>query len=214
MLTTQEAFIEFACRHQVLRFGEFKLKSGRISPYFFNTGYFSSGESLLKLGDYYAQTIIENKLEFDTLFGTAYKGIPIASATAIALADKFHRNATFCFNRKETKDHGEGGEIVGGPLGKRVLLLDDVITAGTAFRSSKQIIEAHQASIVAIVIALDRQECSPDHHSTIGEIRDNYGIPVFSIATLDDVVDYLNKKANTSKIINQIKKYQDQYGVK
>lgn len=213
MTQDQEAFIQFACQHQVLRFGKFKLKSGRISPYFFNTGLFNTGASLAELGRYYASTIVENKIAFDALFGTAYKGIPIASATAIALADKFCQDIPFCFNRKEIKNHGEGGEIVGGPLGKRVLLVDDVITAGTAFTLSKQIIETHHGTIVAIVVALNRQECAQNHRSTLEDIKKKYGIPVFSIITLDDVVAYLRKQVNMSNIIDQINSYQAQYGV-
>jgi len=208
----QQQFIEFALSQDVLRFGEFTLKSGRVSPYFFNAGLFNTGVALAKLGQFYAQTIVDSKIEYDVLFGPAYKGIPLASSSAVALAEHHHQNVPYSFNRKETKDHGEGGNIVGAPLQGKILIIDDVITAGTAIREAMDIISAADAKAAAVVIALDRQEKGQGDLSAIQEVEQNFGIPVISIIKLADLVEYLSQQ-NTSDVLEKIKAYRDQYGI-
>lgn len=213
----QRDFIEFALRLNVLRFGEFTLKSGRKSPYFFNAGLFNSGAALAKLGRFYAAAITDSRLQFDVLFGPAYKGIPIASATAVALAEQHGRDLPWCFNRKEAKDHGEGGSLVGAPLEGRVLIIDDVITAGTAIREVMDIIAKTPARPAAVMVALDRQEKGKGELSAIQEVERDYGIPVLSIINLSQLIAYLEEKAATDTQWEQhlanIKRYREQYGI-
>ncbi|HEU5480363.1 MAG TPA: orotate phosphoribosyltransferase [Candidatus Tumulicola sp.] len=209
----QRQFLDFAIERQVLRFGEFTLKSGRVSPYFMNTGLFNSGKALALLGRYYAAAIDASGLTFDTLFGPAYKGIPLASAAAIALAEQFGRDVPYSFNRKELKDHGEGGAIVGAPLQGRILIVDDVITAGTAIRESLAVIESAGARAVGVVVALDRQERGTNELSAIQEIERNYGLSVISIVGLGDVLEYLEGRSGMAHAVDAIRAYRAQYGV-
>ena len=209
----QKAFIEFALSREVLRFGEFTLKSGRISPYFFNAGLFNTGSALAQLGQYYAQAIVESDLEFDVLFGPAYKGIPLAAACSVALADHHQRDVPYSFNRKEAKAHGEGGNIVGSPLQGRVLIIDDVITAGTAIRESMQIIDAAGAKPAGVLIALDRQEKGTGELSAIQEVEQQYGIPVLSIIKLEDLISYLEQTPDMQTNLAAVKAYREQYGI-
>ncbi|MBP9714493.1 MAG: orotate phosphoribosyltransferase [Sterolibacterium sp.] len=204
--------MEFACQRGVLRFGEFKTKSGRLSPYFFNAGLFDDGDALAKLCTFYARTLLASKLEFDVLFGPAYKGIPLAAGTAMALAQQ-GRNTPFCFNRKEAKDHGEGGVLVGAPLKGRVLIIDDVITAGTSVRESVDIIKAAGAIPAGVVIALDRMECGNGDLSAVQEVKVNYGIPVLAIANLTDLINYLRGHPELQAHLAAVKAYRTQYGV-
>jgi orotate phosphoribosyltransferase len=206
-------FIEFAIQNQVLRFGQFTLKSGRISPYFFNAGLFNTGAQLARLGRYYAAAIQDSGVAFDTLFGPAYKGIPLASAAAIALAEHHDRNVPWCFNRKEAKDHGEGGSIVGAPLQGRILIIDDVITAGTAIRESMEIIQAAGAQAAGVVIALDRQERGKGELSAIQEVEKNFGMQVVSIITLADLMEYLEGDATLGQHLDAVRAYRQEYGV-
>jgi len=206
-------FIEFAIQNQVLRFGQFTLKSGRISPYFFNAGLFNTGAQLAKLGRYYAAAIQDSGIAFDTLFGPAYKGIPLASAAAIALSEHHERNVPYCFNRKEAKDHGEGGNIVGAPLKGKVLIIDDVITAGTAIRESMDIIQAAAAQAAGVVIALDRQERGKGELSAIQEVEQNFGIRVVSIITLADLLEFLQHDATLKQHLPAVQAYRQEYGV-
>ncbi|PKM43658.1 MAG: orotate phosphoribosyltransferase [Gammaproteobacteria bacterium HGW-Gammaproteobacteria-1] len=206
-------FIEFAIQNQVLRFGQFTLKSGRISPYFFNAGLFNTGAQLARLGRYYAAAIQDSGVAFDTLFGPAYKGIPLASAAAIALAEHHDRNVPWCFNRKEAKDHGEGGSIVGAPLAGRILIIDDVITAGTAIRESMEIIQAAGAQAAGVVIALDRQERGKGELSAIQEVERNFGMQVVSIITLADLMEYLEGDATLGQHLDTVRAYRQEYGV-
>ncbi|HEY0720105.1 MAG TPA: orotate phosphoribosyltransferase [Gammaproteobacteria bacterium] len=206
-------FIQFAIENQVLRFGQFTLKSGRISPYFFNAGLFNTGAQLAKLGRFYASAIVDSGIAFDTLFGPAYKGIPLASAAAIALAEQHQRNVPWCFNRKEAKDHGEGGNIVGAPLKGKVLIIDDVITAGTAIRESMDIIQAAGANAAGVVIALDRQERGKGDKSAIQEVEQGFGIQVVSIINLADLMSYLKGDAALAQHLSAIEAYRAQYGV-
>lgn len=187
----QREFIEFALAQGVLRFGSFTLKSGRQSPYFFNAGLFNTGRRLAALGRYYAAAILDSGIEADVLFGPAYKGIPIASATAVQLAEHFDRDLPWCFNRKEAKDHGEGGLMVGSPLQGRVLIIDDVITAGTAIREVMQIVYRAGANAVGVVVAVDRQERGQGALSAIQEVERDFGMPVISIIRLDQIIAYL-----------------------
>ncbi len=210
----QREFLDFAIGQDVLRFGEFTLKSGRVSPYFFNAGLFNTGEALARLGRYYAAAINDAGIEFDTLFGPAYKGIPLASATAIALADHHDRNVPYCFNRKEAKEHGEGGNLVGAPLTGRILIIDDVITAGTAIRESMEIITANQAQAVGVVIALDRAERGRGELSAIQEVEQNYHIKVASIVNLDNLIEYLQDKPDKAEHLDKIHAYQEKYGIR
>ena len=208
----QNDFVDFMLEIGALKFGEFTLKSGRVSPYFFNAGQFNQGNHLSQLGQFYAQAIEASGIKFDVLFGPAYKGIPLAAATAIALNDSFNRSVPYSFNRKEAKDHGEGGNIVGHPLEGDILIIDDVITAGTAIREAKDIIDANGAKTKGVVVALDRQEKGKGELSAIQEAEQNFGIAVVSIINLSHIVDYL--KANNDKnIISRIESYRSQYGI-
>ena len=208
----QNDFVDFMLEIGALKFGEFTLKSGRVSPYFFNAGQFNQGNHLSQLGQFYAQAIEASGIKFDVLFGPAYKGIPLAVATAIALNDSFNRSVPYSFNRKEAKDHGEGGNIVGHPLEGDILIIDDVITAGTAIREAKDIISANGAKTKGVVVALDRQEKGKGELSAIQEVEQNFGIAVVSIINLSHIVDYL--KANNDKnIISRIESYRSQYGI-
>ena len=208
----QNDFVDFMLEIGALKFGEFTLKSGRVSPYFFNAGQFNQGNHLSQLGQFYAQAIEASGIKFDVLFGPAYKGIPLAAATAIALNDSFSRSVPYSFNRKEAKDHGEGGSIVGHPLEGDILIIDDVITAGTAIREAKDIINANGAKTKGVVVALDRQEKGKGELSAIQEVEQNFGIAVVSIINLSHIVDYL--KANNDKnIISRIESYRSQYGI-
>jgi orotate phosphoribosyltransferase len=211
----QRQFLDFALARGVLRFGEFKLKSGRLSPYFFNAGLFNSGAALAQLGQYYAAAIVHADIAFDTLFGPAYKGIPLVAATAIALAERHGRDLPWCFNRKESKDHGEGGVIVGAPLAGRVLIIDDVITAGTAVGETMQLIHAAQATAVGVVIALDRQERgqAQARYSAIAEVEQRYDIPVLAIVGLDELIEYLRTQTGWDKQLAAITAYRQRYGV-
>ncbi|WP_455218007.1 orotate phosphoribosyltransferase [Kaarinaea lacus] len=209
----QKEFLDFAIDVGVLRFGEFTLKSGRISPYFFNSGLFNTGASLARLGRYYAQAVIDSKIEFDIIYGPAYKGIPLAASLAIALADNHDINLPYCFNRKETKDHGEGGIIVGAELKGRVLIIDDVISAGTSVRESVEIIHAAGATPAGVVIALDRQERGKGETSAIQEVERDYGLKVANIVCLGDLVEYMQTITDENNHLNAIQQYRDQYGV-
>jgi orotate phosphoribosyltransferase len=209
----KNAFLEFAIGAGVLRFGEFTLKSGRVSPYFFNAGLFNTGHQLGRLGRFYAQAIIAAGTGFDILFGPAYKGIPLAAATGIALADHHDRNVPYCFNRKEAKDHGEGGNLVGAPLVGRALIVDDVITAGTAIRESLAIISAAGATAAGVVIALDRQERGQGKLSAIQEVERDLGLKVTSIVTLADLQGYLAGNPDFRTALANITAYHGRYGV-
>ncbi|CEG56592.1 orotate phosphoribosyltransferase [Legionella fallonii] len=206
---TKSSFIKLALDSQVLKFGEFTLKSGRISPYFFNAGLFYEGNALRQLGQFYAQTLLDNKVEFEHLFGPAYKGLPLATTTAVALAEH-GKNTTVTFNRKEIKDHGEGGQLIGAPLSGKTVIIDDVITAGTAFREAQSLIKAHGGILTTVVIALDRCERGQTEKSTLTEIR-NQGINVYSIITLVDLIDYL-KNNKEHEQVKKLEAYQAQYG--
>jgi len=213
MQAYQREFIRFAIERGVLRFGEFKLKSGRTSPYFFNAGLFNSGSALARLGDFYAAAVMDSGLDFDVVFGPAYKGIPLAAATAIALAQQHDRDLPWCFNRKEAKDHGEGGTLVGAPLTGRVLIVDDVITAGTAIREVMQIIRAQEAQAAGVLIALNRQERGQGQLSAIQEVERDYGMPVVSIVSLEQVLDYLSQDEQLRQHLPAVEAYRDQYGI-
>lgn len=208
----QQKFIEFAIRRNVLRFGEFTLKSGRTSPYFFNAGLFNTGEDLLELSKAYAAALQRSGLDYDIIFGPAYKGIPLATVTAMALASD-GENKPFAFNRKEKKDHGEGGNIVGAPLEGKVLIVDDVITAGTAIRESIDIIRDSGAEPAGVLIALDRQERGAGKLSAIQEVKKEFDIPVVSIITLDQVLDYLQNRPGFDEHAQNVASYRDNYGV-
>lgn len=209
----QREFLDFALDVGVLRFGEFTLKSGRISPYFFNAGLFNTGASLARLGRYYAQAIVDSGIEFDVLYGPAYKGIPLAAVTTAALYDQHDRDVPYAFNRKEAKDHGEGGVIVGHPLEGRVLIIDDVISAGTSVRESVEIIKGLGAYPTGVVIALDRQERGQGERSAIQEVEDDYGMPVSAIVRLEQLIEYLEYKPDAGDSLARIRSYRDQYGV-
>lgn len=209
----QKEFIQFAISNKVLCFGEFTLKSGRKSPYFFNSGLFNDGNNLARLGHYYASAIQTSGLEYDMLFGPAYKGIPLASSVAITLAGSFGRNVPFCFNRKESKDHGEGGSVFGAPLGGKVLIVDDVISAGTSVNLSVEIIRAAGATPVGVAIALDRQERGKKDISAVQEVEQLYTLKVLSIITLADLVEYLEQIPEMSESLEKIRRYREDYGV-
>jgi len=213
MKTYQREFIDFAIAAGVLRFGEFTLKSGRTSPYFFNAGLFNTGEHLARLGRCYAQTISDSDIAFDMLFGPAYKGIPLAAAASIALADHHQRNVPWCFNRKEAKDHGEGGNLVGAGLHGKVLIIDDVITAGTAIREAVHIIQAAGATLTGVVIALDRQERGQGEQSAIQEVEQALGVRVASIVTLSDLLTYLGERPGHAEDLARIEAYRAEYGI-
>lgn len=209
----QKAFIEFALERDVLRFGEFTLKSGRKSPYFFNAGLFNTGRDLAKLGQYYAEALVAANIEFDVLFGPAYKGIPIATTTAVALAEKHDVDTPYCFNRKEKKDHGEGGNLVGSPLEGRVVLVDDVITAGTAIRESMALLDECGASLAGVLIALDRQEKGKGELSAIQEVERDFETQVVSIVSLADLIEYLQDKPEMEAHLKNITQYRETYGI-
>lgn len=213
MQNYQREFLDFALDVAVLRFGEFTLKSGRISPYFFNAGLFNTGASLARLGRYYAQAIVDSGIEFDVLYGPAYKGIPLAAVTAAALYDHHGRDVPYAFNRKEAKDHGEGGIIVGHELNGGVLIIDDVISAGTSVRESVEIIKDLGATPAGVVIALDRQERGKGERSAIQEVESDYGIPVASIVALEQLVEYLGGKPDSEESLSRIRAYRNEYGV-
>lgn len=209
----QREFIEFALEKEVLKFGEFTLKSGRTSPYFFNAGLFNTGRDLSRLGRFYAAALVDSGIEYDVVFGPAYKGIPIATTTVVALNDHHDIDAPYCFNRKEKKDHGEGGSLVGSALEGRIVLVDDVITAGTAIRESMDIIQAHNAELSGVLIALDRQEKGKGELSAIQEIERDYGCKVLSIVTLADLVTFLADKPEMQQHLETVKTYRENYGI-
>lgn len=213
MQAYQREFIRFAIERGVLRFGEFTLKSGRTSPYFFNAGLFNTGTALAQLGRFYAEAIVASGLDFDVIFGPAYKGIPLASATAISLAEHHQRDLPWCFNRKEAKDHGEGGILVGSPLAGRVLIVDDVITAGTAIREVMQIVQAQGAQAAGVLIALDRQERGQGELSAIQEVERDYRMPVVSIVSLAQVLEYLADDARLKQHLPAVQEYRERYGI-
>jgi orotate phosphoribosyltransferase len=205
-------FVEFAIASKVLCFGEFKTKAGRMSPYFFNAGLFNDGSKLKRLGEFYAKAIIDSGIAFDVLFGPAYKGIPLAASIAIALAD-VGRNVPFAFNRKEAKDHGEGGTVVGAKLQGRVLIVDDVVSAGTSVRESVELIRNSGAQPAGVVIALDRMERGSGEMSAVQEVREQYGIPVVAVVTLDNLVEFLERDANRQAELQAVAGYRARYGV-
>ncbi len=207
----RQQFLQFAIDRRVLRFGEFKTKAGRLSPYFFNAGLFNDGLALKQLGEFYAKAILSAGIDFDVLFGPAYKGIPLAAATAIALAAS-GRNVPWCFNRKEAKDHGEGGHLIGAELRGRILIIDDVISAGTSVRESVDIIRRHGAEPAGVIIALDRMERGQGTLSAAQEVERAHGIPVFSIASLDDLLDYLQTGTDMKQYEQAIVQYRSIYG--
>jgi orotate phosphoribosyltransferase len=209
----QEEFISFAIEQGVLQFGEFVLKSGRVSPWFFNSGLFNTGQALARLGHYYSETIVDNAMEFDVLFGPAYKGIPLVAATAVALANDHDRDVPYVFNRKEAKDHGEGGSLVGAPLAGNTLIIDDVITAGTAIREAVSIISNSDAILVGVVIAVDRQEKGKGDESAISEIERNYGINVTSVVKCSHILEYLETQNTNPETLEKMKDYIARYGV-
>ena len=218
MLPYQQQFIEFAIETGVLRFGEFTLKSGRKSPYFFNTGLFDCGASMLKFSRFFAASIENSDIEFDVLFGPAYKGITLSCATAMALSENNGKDMPFAYNRKEKKDHGEGGSLVGAKLQGRIAIIDDVITAGTAIRESFEIINAEEAKPCAVFLALDRQERGQKEGeitdtSAIQQVEAEFDVPVVPIATLRDLIDYLKEQPERKEQLNQMRVYRDQYGI-
>jgi orotate phosphoribosyltransferase len=212
MADFRQAFLAFSLAREVLRFGEFVTKAGRRSPYFFNAGLFDDGESLRRLGQFYADALLASGIAFDQLFGPAYKGITLAAATAIALAEKGH-NVPFCFNRKEAKDHGEGGQIVGAPLAGRVVIVDDVITDGAAKREAIELIRAHGAEPVAVLIALDRMERGQGEASAVQELQARFGVPVVAIATLEDLMQFIGGREELRAHAPRVAAYRAQYGV-
>ncbi len=213
MKAYQKEFIEFALERQVLRFGEFTLKSGRTSPYFFNAGLFNTGRDLAKLGRFYASALVDSGIDYDLVFGPAYKGIPIATTTTVALAEHHDIDAPYCFNRKEKKNHGEGGSLVGSELQGKVMLVDDVITAGTAIRESMEIIQANDAELAGVLIALDRQEKGKAELSAIQEVERDFGCAVISIVTLNDLLTYLEQTSDMESELASVRAYREQYGI-
>lgn len=210
----QQEFVKFALSAQALRFGEYILKSGRKSPYFFNVGDFKTGNSLAQLGQYYAKAIVGSGIEFDVLFGPAYKGIPLVAAVAIALAQEHGIDKPFCFDRKEAKDHGEGGTIIGSKLAGRVLMIDDVVTAGTTFRQVVQMIRSHNAEFVGVMTALDRQEIGlHGDRSASQELAAEFKVPFYSIIKLTDIIYYLDAQGNMTSELERLRDYQSEYGV-
>jgi len=214
MHANKRDFLELAIELGVLRFGEFTLKSGRISPYFFNAGLFNTGYAAAKLGRYYATTIANSGIEFDMLFGPAYKGIPLATLAAAALAEHHDIDSPYAFNRKEAKAHGEGGSIIGAPLSGRVMIVDDVITAGTAVREAVELIRSAGAEVAGLVISLDRQEVGRGSLSAVQDVQQSLGFPVISIARLDDLVDLLEETAEYAGYLGPVLEYRKKYGVK
>ncbi|HCI54123.1 MAG TPA: orotate phosphoribosyltransferase [Gallionella sp.] len=212
MFNFRQDFIRFAVQKQVLRFGEFQTKAGRLSPYFFNAGLFNDGDSMRNLSQFYAQAIIASDISFDMIFGPAYKGIPLATGAAIALSEQ-GRNVPYSYNRKEAKDHGEGGTTVGATLQGRVLIIDDVISAGTSVRESIELIRAAGAEPCAVVIALDRMERGLGDLSAVQEVRENYGIPVIAIATLNDLLGFLQNEPEMMANLDAVRAYRDLFGV-
>ena len=210
----KQQFIEFALARQVLKFGEFTLKSGRVSPYFFNAGLFNQGADLARLGEFYAAALQDAGLQYDMIFGPAYKGIPIATAVSIALFNRCDINKPVCFNRKETKDHGEGGNLIGSPLRGKVLLVDDVITAGTAIRESMQIIQANEAQLSAVLIALNRQERGNGELSAIQEVERDYQCDVLSIIDFADLMAFIETQPEYQQYLPAMRAYREQYGIK
>lgn len=208
-----QEFIAFSLKKQVLTFGEFKTKAGRLSPYFFNTGLFNDGESLLKLGEFYANSIKKSGIAFDMLFGPAYKGIPLAASIAIALAKNGH-NVPYAYNRKEAKDHGEGGLVVGAPLQGRVLIIDDVISAGTSVRESIELIQQHGAKPCGVAIALDRQEKGLGELSAVQEVQTVHHLPVCAIANLRDLLEFVSNQQDLAQHLLKVQEYRQQYGIK
>jgi orotate phosphoribosyltransferase len=213
MKAYQREFIEFALEKQVLKFGEFTLKSGRKSPYFFNAGLFNTGRDLARLGRFYAAALVDSGIDYDVLFGPAYKGIPIATTTAVALADHHDVDTPYCFNRKEAKDHGEGGNLVGSALEGRIMLVDDVVTAGTAIRESMEIIKANGADLAGVLVAIDRQEKGKGELSAIQEVERDFGCAVVSIVSLTDLVTYLEEKGTNKEHLDAVKAYRAEYGI-
>ncbi|MFT5558774.1 MAG: orotate phosphoribosyltransferase [Psychromonas sp.] len=209
----QKEFIEFALEKQVLKFGQFTLKSGRTSPYFFNAGLFNSGRDLARLGRFYAAALMDSGIDYDLLFGPAYKGIPIATTTAVALSNDYDLDVPYCFNRKEAKTHGEGGSLVGSELQGKIMLVDDVITAGTAIRESMDIIQAHHAQLAGVLIALDREEKGRAELSAIQEVERDYSAKVISIVKLSDLITYLEAKPEMQEHLAAVKTYREQYGI-
>ena len=210
----QENFLNFAIERDVLKFGRFTLKSGRVSPYFFNAGNFHTGQDLSRLGNAYAEAIVNSGIKFDVLFGPAYKGIPLAAATSVALYNNYQIDTPWCFNRKEKKQHGEGGVIVGSPLEGKVLIIDDVITAGTAIREALDLITDSGAEPAGVVIALDRQEKGKGERSAIQEVEEDAGIPVVSIIKLENIYQYLVKQQLDDDLTLRIEQYRIDYGIK
>ncbi|EFP96953.1 orotate phosphoribosyltransferase [Vibrio caribbeanicus] len=213
MKAYQREFIEFALEKQVLKFGEFTLKSGRKSPYFFNAGLFNTGSDLARLGRFYAAALADSGIEFDVLFGPAYKGIPIATTTAVALADHHNIDTPYCFNRKEAKAHGEGGSLVGSDLKGRIMLVDDVITAGTAIRESMEIIQHQGADLAGVLVAIDRQEKGKAELSAIQEVERDFGCRVTAIVSLSDLIAYLEEQGNASEHLESVKAYRTEFGI-
>ena len=213
MQAYQREFIDLALELGVLRFGEFTLKSGRESPYFFNAGLFNTGYAAARLGRYYAAAIVDAEIEFDMLFGPAYKGIPIVTITAAALAEQYDIDVPYAYNRKETKAHGEGGSVVGGPLEGRVLIVDDVITAGTAVREAYQLIAATNAEIAGLAISLDRQERGQGPLSAVQELKTSLGIPIISIIQLKDLIQAIEESSEYEQYLDPVLSYRKQYGV-
>ena len=214
-MNSRSSFVQFALECNVLQFGEFTLKSGRVSPYFFNAGLFNSGSLLARLGEFYAQRLLSCGIEIDMLFGPAYKGIPIATATAIAYARQAQRDLPVAFNRKEEKDHGEGGSLMGAPLSGRVAIVDDVITAGTAVREAVQIIEQAGGEVALVLVALDRQEKGPFGRSAGEEVEQEYGVNVLSVATLDDLIRHVDQCGpDWANQQSQLTAYRRTYGIK
>ncbi len=212
MANLQQQFLELALEREVLRFGKFTLKSGRTSPYFFNAGLFNTGGALARLGRFYAAALTDAGIHFDLLFGPAYKGIPLAAVTAAALYDEHGIDTPYAFNRKEAKTHGEGGSIVGAPLAGKVMVIDDVITAGTAIRESVEIIHAAGAELAGVIVALDRQERGQGELSAIGEVEREFGVPVISIATVADLMTLLESRGET-QTLEAMRDYQRRYGI-
>jgi orotate phosphoribosyltransferase len=213
MKAYQKEFIEFAIERGVLKFGEFTLKSGRTSPYFFNAGLFNKGSDLARLGRFYAAALVDSGISFDVLFGPAYKGIPIATATAVALYDHHQQDTPYCFNRKEKKDHGEGGNLVGSALEGKVMLVDDVITAGTAIREAMDIVQANGAELSGVLIALDRQEKGKGELSAIQEVERDFGAQVVSIVSLNDVIIFLKDDDTFKAYLPKVEAYRSEFGV-
>ncbi|CED70208.1 orotate phosphoribosyltransferase [Aliivibrio wodanis] len=213
MKAYQREFIEFALEKEVLKFGEFTLKSGRTSPYFFNAGLFNTGRDLARLGRFYAAALVESGIDYDVLFGPAYKGIPIATTTAVALADHHDTDKPYCFNRKEAKNHGEGGNLVGSALEGRIMLVDDVITAGTAIRESMEIIQANGADLAGVLVAIDRQEKGKGELSAIQEVERDFGCSIISIVSLTDLISFLEEKGGNTEQLESVKAYRAEFGI-